>query len=205
MKIQPTQAAVKTEKKRHPVSAGLEALLLAALAVGAVFALRAGYRHYMCTAYPVKYSEYVEQYAEQYDFPPSLVYGVIRTESEFNPDIVSSKDAKGLMQITDDTFEWAQSKTPEDEDLPAEQLFDPQTNIHYGVLIMRLLSQQFEETDTMLAAYNAGMGNVSRWLEDSAYSLDGKSLYHMEYQETLEYVERVRKAQRMYQTLYGVE
>ena len=185
--------------------ASLEILVLAVLAVGAVFTLRAGYHHYMRTAYPIEYSEYVEQYAEQYGFSPSLVYAVIRTESEFNPDIVSSKEAKGLMQITDDTFDWAQSKSPEKEELPPEMLFDPQTNIHYGVLIMRLLSEQFEETDTMLAAYNAGMGNVSRWLQDSAYSLDGKTLYHMEYQETLQYVERVRDAQRMYQTLYGVE
>lgn len=183
----------------------LEVVLLAALTVGAVLALRAGYHHYMRTAYPIKYSEFVEQYADQYGFSPSLVYAVIRTESEFNPDIVSGKKAKGLMQITDDTFAWAQSKSPEKEDLPPEALFDPETNIHYGVFIMQLLSLQFEETDTMLAAYNAGMGNVSEWLRDSSYSLDGKTLYHMEFQETIQYVERVRDAQRMYQTLYGVE
>ena len=195
----------KEERKRCPAAVVLEILVLAALTAGALLALRAGYHHYMRAAYPLKYSEYVEQYADQYGFSPSLVYAVIRTESEFDPDIVSYKEAKGLMQITDDTFDWAQSKSPEKEDLPPETLFDPQTNIHYGVFIMRLLSDQFENPDTMLAAYNAGAGSVTRWLRDPAYSQDGKTLYDMEFQETVQYVERVREAQKMYQTLYGVE
>ena len=197
---------VKTEHKKRRLSVVLlEILVLAVLTAGAVLALRAGYHYYMRAAYPIKYSEFVEQYADQYGFSPSLVYAVIRTESEFDPDIISYKEAKGLMQITDDTFDWAQSKSPEKEDLPPEALFDPETNIHYGVFIMRLLSDQFEDPDTMLAAYNAGAGSVTRWLRDPAYSQDGKTLCDMEFQETVQYVERVREAQEMYQTLYGVE
>ena len=70
---------------------------------------------------------------------------------------------------------------------------------------MRLLLDQFEDTDTMLAAYNAGPGAVGGWLANEDYSRDGRTLYHIPYEETLHYVERVRKAQEMYRTLYDLE
>ena len=70
---------------------------------------------------------------------------------------------------------------------------------------MRLLLEQFSDTDTMIAAYNAGPTRVSEWLEETTYSKDGKTLYHIPYEETLHYVERVRKAQEMYRTLYDLE
>ena len=133
------------------------------------------------------------------------VYAVIRTESEFEPEVVSRANAKGLMQMKDTTFTDLQRRAGEPEPLPPESLFDPETSIRYGVYYMRLLLDQFEDTDTMLAAYNAGPGTVGGWLEDADCSRDCKTLYHIPYEETLHYVERVRKAQEMYRTLYDLE
>ena len=186
---------------RYLMEAGILLTVLAAV----TFALRYGYYRYMRSAYPMKYKEYVEAYADTYGITPSLIYAVIRTESEFDPDVVSRAQAKGLMQITDATFAWVQMRAGEKEPLPPENLFDPETNIHYGVYYMRLLLEQFSDTDTMSAAYNAGPTRVSEWLEETAYSKDGKTLYHIPYEETLQYVERVRKSQEMYRTLYDLE
>lgn len=186
---------------RYLTEAGILLTVLAAVTI----ALRYGYYRYMRSAYPIKYKEYVEAYADTYGITPSLIYAVIRTESEFDPDVVSRAEAKGLMQITDATFAWVQMRAGEKEPLPPEKLFDPETNIHYGVYYMRLLLEQFSDTDTMIAAYNAGPTRVSEWLEETAYSKDGKTLYHIPYEETLHYVERVRKAQEMYRTLYDLE
>lgn len=186
---------------RYLMEAGILLTVLAAV----TFALRYGYYRYMRSAYPMKYKEYVEAYADTYGITPSLIYAVIRTESEFDPDVVSRAQAKGLMQITDATFAWVQMRAGEKEPLPPENLFDPETNIHYGVYYMRLLLEQFSDTDTMIAAYNAGPTRVSEWLEETAYSKDGKTLYHIPYEETLQYVERVRKSQEMYRTLYDLE
>ncbi len=180
------------------------AALLAGLALITVL-LRYGYHQYMRAAYPIKYSEYVQAYADTYGFTPSLIYAVIRTESEFEPEVVSRANAKGLMQMKDTTFTDLQRRAGEPEPLPPEKLFDPETNIHYGVYYMRLLLDQFEDTDTMLAAYNAGPTRASEWLQNPYYSKDGKTLYHIPYEETLHYVERVRKAQEMYRTLYKLE
>ena len=56
---------------------------------------------------PYKYNEYVDKYSEEYDLDPLLVLAVIKTESNFDKDAVSKKEAKGLMQIMDKTGEWA--------------------------------------------------------------------------------------------------
>ena len=186
----------KQEKAGRPKALRLLAeavLLLAALTLAAA-ALRFGYHRYMRSAYPIRYSDYVEAYAGAYGFTPSLVYAVIRTESEFEPEVVSRANAKGLMQMKDTTFTDLQRRAGEPEPLP-----------RYGVYYMRLLLDQFEDTDTMLAAYNAGPGAVGGWLANEDYSRDGKTLYHIPYEETLHYVERVRKAQEMYRTLYDLE
>ena len=95
-----------TRRRRIPV--WLELVLLLVLLALAAWGLRVGYIRYMRSAYPVEYEAYVEAYAEEYELPPSLLYAVIRTESEFNPDAVSSAGAVGLMQLTEDTFSWAQ-------------------------------------------------------------------------------------------------
>ena len=54
--------------------------------------------------YPRKYNDLVEQYAAEYDLDPLLVYSFIRTESGFDPGATSSVDARGLMQMTEETF-----------------------------------------------------------------------------------------------------
>lgn len=187
-------------KKRRRLWLTLAALLLA-LALAALL-LWGGYRKYMRSAYPVKYEELVTRYAQEYGFEPSFLYAVIRTESSFNPDAVSSADAIGLMQITEVTFDWAQMRSPEDEALPVNELFDPETNIRYGAMVLSLLREIYPDTTTFLAAYNAGIGNVRRWLEDPAYSDDGETLKAIPYSETAQYVERIPAAQKMYRELY---
>ena len=131
----------KQEKAGRPKALRLLAeavLLLAALTLAAA-ALRFGYHRYMRSAYPIRYSDYVEAYAGAYGFTPSLVYAVIRTESEFEPEVVSRANAKGLMQMKDTTFTDLQRRAGEPEPLPPESLFDPETSIRYGVYYMRLL------------------------------------------------------------------
>ena len=104
------------------------------------------------------------------------------------------------MQLTEDTYEWALSKLQEE----SGDLFDPDTNILCGVKVPEMLFSRFEDTRTALAAYNAGIGNVSRWLEDTTYSSDGVTLDTIPYPETEDYIQRVLNAQKMYQTVYKI-
>ena len=153
--------------------------------------------------YPLKYSASVEAVAEEYHFPPSLIYAVIYTESKFNPNALSSANAKGLMQITDETYQWACLRIGK-EVSDSDSLFDPETNITYGGLILSLLVDRFENIETALAAYNAGQGKVTEWLKNPSYSKDGKTLTHIPYEETENYVRRVIYIQEKYQNLYNI-
>ena len=67
--------------------------------------------------YPRKYEQLVEKWAAAYELDPLLVYAFIRTESGFDPQATSSVDARGLMQMTEETFLWMRSKIAPEEPL----------------------------------------------------------------------------------------
>ncbi|MGL5329149.1 MAG: lytic transglycosylase domain-containing protein, partial [Peptostreptococcaceae bacterium] len=120
--------------------------------------------------YPKKYSIYVEKYSKEYDLDENLVYSVIKAESKFDKDAVSRKGAKGLMQISDITRDWA----IEELELGKIDIFDPETNIKIGCWYLRKLYKQFGDLDLVIAAYNGGSGNVRKWLGNESYSKDGR-------------------------------
>ena len=183
----------------------IEIVALAVCLVMSCVLLHHSYRKYLRTCYPNPFEELVLSCAEEYRFDPSLLMALIYTESHFEAEAQSSVGAKGLMQLMDSTFEWAQIRleTPEDARLDPVQLYDPAVNIRYGSYVLYLLREEFTTEDTVLAAYNAGIGTVREWLQDTAYSDDGKSLRKIPYPETNDYVKRVRAAQDMYRRLYA--
>lgn len=193
--------APRRSAKRTLLRIGGSAVLL----VLAVLLLSRGYHHYLTRVYPMEHAQLVNDAAAEYNLPPSLVFAVIHTESSFQEQALSPADAKGLMQLTDDTFRWALSRSGETGKYTPEDLYDPAINIHYGVYVLSLLGEQFEYTETVLAAYNAGQGRVSSWLRDPALSADGKRLDSIPYPETETYVDRVLEAQKRYRTLYHID
>ncbi|MGI6255999.1 MAG: lytic transglycosylase domain-containing protein [Acutalibacter sp.] len=150
--------------------------------------------------YPQGYAQLVEKEAEEFQLDPDLVFAVIKTESGFDPEAKSHADAMGLMQLTQETFDWIVTLYPLED--PAAGVYDPQANIHCGCALLRLLLDQYGSVDVALAAYNAGMGNVSQWLDSREYSHDGATLHTIPYPETDAYVKKVRRAYGMYQKLY---
>ncbi len=160
------------------------------------------YRYFIISAYPLQYEEYVEEAARDYGVDPALIYAVIRTESEFQPDAVSSQGAMGLMQLMPSTFEWLQDKRGQQPHYTEQQLCDPQINIDYGVYMLSILQQEFSDEVAVLSAYNAGMGITGRWLEDKDYSSDGRTLSSIPYDETRNYVQQVLASRDQYNSLY---
>jgi soluble lytic murein transglycosylase len=174
-------------------------LLLAVSAVSAL-AMHQMYRR----MYPLKYLEAVKHYSGMYGLDPLLVMSVIRVESMFRPDAVSSKNAIGLMQVTKGTGRWAAEKLGL-KDYTDEKLFEPDTNIHIGCWYLASLYREFGDTDLVLAAYNAGSGSVSRWLSDARYSKTGETLDSIPFGETERYVKKVKDSIRIYNRLYENE
>lgn len=152
--------------------------------------------------YPIKYSNYVKNAAENYNLEEALIYSVIKTESNFNPDADSNAGAKGIMQIMPKSFEWMQKLRK--ENLNESELYNPETNIDYGCYLLRYFLDFYRDERCAVAAYNAGFV-VSGWLSNEEYSSDGKTLDSIPYNETSNYVEKVEKAKEMYIKLYFSE
>jgi len=96
----------------------------------------------------------IDFYARDYNVSPALVKAVIKAESNFDPYVVSSAGARGLMQLMPSTA----------LEMKVEDTFDPEQNIGGGVqYLARMLELFNNDTRLALAAYNAGPGNVLRY------------------------------------------
>ena len=149
--------------------------------------------------YPMEYFELVERTCGEYGLETALLMGLILTESSFDPQAVSSVGAQGLTQIMPETFDWLQGKTG--EALPLDALFEPETSVRYGALLLRVLLDEFGLPETALAAYHAGRGRVNQWLRDPAVSPDGRALSHIPSNDTRHYVNKVMKAYVRYEEI----
>ncbi len=153
--------------------------------------------------YPVRYEDLVVKYSEQYSVDEALIYAIINCESGFDPNAVSAAGAIGLMQITPETFQWLQTKDDIEETLPEGDLYDPETNIKYGALLISLNVEEFGNVRTAIASYNAGRGKVAEWLADERYSADSRTLMAIPYKETEDYVEKVIRNYQIYKERLG--
>jgi soluble lytic murein transglycosylase-like protein len=130
-----------------------------------------------------QYHPIVIDAAKRYDVDPSLVYAIISRESGGNPQVVSSRGAKGLMQLMDGTA----------SDMGVHDAFDPRENIDGGTKYFRMMLDRFDgDVRLALAAYNAGPGAVDEYGGIPPY------------QETVEYVERVLDTYERVKPLFNV-
>ena len=160
-----------------------------------------------------KYRPLVHQFAQQYHISPSLVFAIIRTESNFNPYAVSSAPAYGLMQLVPTSGGRDAYRKAKGQDVAPSRdyLFDPANNIELGTAYLNVL--MFNQLESVahtvsreycvIAAYNTGAGNVFRTFSrdrvaavNQINSLHPAGVYdqlhqHLPYQETRSYLEKV--------------
>lgn len=158
---------------------------------------------YITTKYPLIYEESMERYSTEYNIDFYLIASIINVESKYDKNAVSKKGAKGLMQISSQTGQWA-SEVLSIEDYDDDMLFNPETNIKIGSWYLDTLMGEFDNRlDLVLAAYNAGSGNVSKWLCQREYSDDGENLTNIPFKETEDYLKRVKQNYKVYSKIYG--
>ena len=192
--------SIKKKKKRR-IWIPVAVLVILFVAVGAIFAARV-IREIEMRMYPIEYSEYVDKYSEEFGVDKAVIYAVIRTESGFRPDVTSSAGARGLMQMIEDAFNWSQQRYGTEEVVDFDMAFDPETNIKYGTYILKLLYDEFGDYDLVFAAYHAGRGSVSAWLDNPKYSKDGVLTDIPS--DTRHYINKVNQALIMYHKLYDL-
>ena len=172
-----------------------------------------------------KYRSVVLRYAEQYKMSPSLVFAIIRTESNFNPYAVSPVPAYGLMQLVPTSGGREAYRRAKGEDVAPtrDYLFDPQNNVELGTAYLNVLMfNQLDEVANeisreycVIAAYNTGPGNVLRTFSKNRTTavqqingLQPATLYdklrsNLPYQETRHYLEKVTTYRKTYVSTSG--
>lgn len=159
----------------------------------------------ICIIFPIEHYQYIEKYSQQYNLDPALVCAVINTESHFNADAQSNKGAKGLMQLMDDTASWVATQIPI-ENFNVFRTKEPELNIQLGCWYLSFLEKKYNGDLTLIvAAYNAGCGNIDKWLADNRYSHDGQSLHSIPFKETSGYVTRIKINSFVYKWLIKVK
>ena len=152
--------------------------------------------------YPLEYTEYVEKYSSKNELDKMLVYAIIKAESNFEPNITSTSGAMGLMQLMDSTAEEMAEKLGIEYTVK-EILYQPETNIKIGTKYFAELLKSFEgNIELALAAYNAGIGNVTKWIENGTIKADGSDIENIPYKETNNYVRKILRDYKIYQELY---
>jgi len=102
----------------------------------------------------IRYDTLIRSLAGKHSISPSLIHAMIKNESNYNPYAVSSKGAKGLMQLMPKTA----------SNYGVDDPYDPRQNIEAGIKHMKnLLSVYDGKLNLALAAYNAGQGAVKKY------------------------------------------
>ncbi|NOY14328.1 MAG: lytic transglycosylase domain-containing protein [Deltaproteobacteria bacterium] len=129
------------------------------------------FRFYRGTGETYRLESLINHFAEKFSLDAALIKAVIKVESNFDPTVVSSKGARGLMQLMPETA----------NEVGVDNPFDPSQAIYGGSLYLRKMLDSFDRNvDYALAAYNAGPETVRKYGGIPPY------------RETRNYVKRVK-------------
>lgn len=149
--------------------------------------------------YPIKYENYIEKYAKEEEIEEELIYAIIKNESNFKPDAISNKNALGLMQLMENTAYEVEKEFK--MDLDKNQILEPENNIKLGTRYLSNLIKKYNSTELALAAYNAGSGNVDKWIKDGVLKEDGSDIENIPFKETNNYIRRILRDYKIYKKL----
>ncbi len=181
-----------------------ERLMVDAYAEVLAQGVRPGQEQLWELAWPRPYDEiFGELFSETLSISPELVLSIMREESGFRPEVVSSAGAYGLLQIMPDTGARLARKVGHDPFSP-EDLFFPQVNIKLGATYLDELKKRFpDRPSAAVGSYNAGPEAVAGWLRGEAMLDDDIWVEKIPYSQTRSYVKRVLRSLNVYHTFYG--
>ena len=194
----PRQSKKQKRSAWVPVTAVLLALALAGTILFSAFREKIDRWEY-----PQRYEAYVEYYSGKYGIDPMILYAFIRTESNFDPAVDSDAGARGLMQITEVTFDWITTKIAPTEALTFDDLYDPEINIRFGTYFVSYCLKRYDNhLATAAAAYHNGVGAVDTLLAEAQYSSDGITLDRYPYPQMRQYVKKITESYQRYSEIY---
>ena len=164
-------------------------VVLGAVAAAALgYVLRTSPPWYDRIRYPLHYTVYIRAHAKEHHLDPALMAAVIYQESRVRPSVESSSGAIGLMQLTPSTARGIAIRTGGNA-FETSDLYNAEINIRYGAWYLDNLFAKYHDEKLVLAAYNAGQGNVDKWIAHHEA---------IQFPETRAYVARVEHLKEVY-------
>jgi soluble lytic murein transglycosylase len=154
-------------------------------------------------AYPGGYFPVIRALPEIQRVDTLLISAIIREESAYNPNAVSSAGALGLMQVMPQTGEKIAEQLDSQQLFRRERLFEPCYNIRFGSWYLRHLAEKFPNNLVyVIAAYNAGPEVVSKWVQLRGDKDQDEFIESIPYTETRNYVKKVLRSYGEYKRIY---
>ncbi|MEA5623642.1 transglycosylase SLT domain-containing protein [Nostoc sp. UHCC 0251] len=159
---------------------------------------------YWQARYPFPYLREIEKWSTDRQLNPLLVTALMRQESRFQPKIKSIADATGLMQVLPSTAKWIAPQIK--VDFKTISLENPNDNIMMGTWYLDHTHEQYNNNSLLaIASYNAGPGNVSKWLQTLTTQDPDEFVEEIPFDETKNYVRQVFGNYWNYLRLYNPE
>jgi soluble lytic murein transglycosylase len=159
------------------------------------------WREHWEIAYPRPYLATVTAEAKKSGIPSSLAYAIMREESSFDPTAVSGAPAYGLMQFTLDTGKHIGKKLG--LSINDAALKTPAVSIALGCRYLADLRERYPSCPPLaIPSYNAGPGNIRKWLKQRPIEDLDLFVERIPFDETRDYTKRVLKSYAAYLFLY---
>lgn len=155
---------------------------------------------YQTSRSKINYQEEIYEYSEKYNVDPLLTASIIKVESDYNKDAKSDQGAQGLMQLLDETASHAADLT--DKEFYPDKLSDVEYNLDLGIAYYDYLYRYYNNRDLALAAYNGGVGNVDKWIDEGLIDPVDPNTQNIPFEETRQYVTKIDANYDVYKKFY---
>lgn len=151
--------------------------------------------------YPRRYISEVSSASELYGVEKELIFSIIKAESRFFPYAKSRKNARGLMQLSENTWQYACRSL----ELDLNKIYEKESNIRAGTWYFSQLLKEFQDEHLAIIAYNAGPSKVREWIASGLVGGKDAQEWQVPYGETKLYLLRVMEYKKKYLQIYRLD
>ena len=155
-------------------------------------------------SYPMEdtFAADIKANAEEFGIPEAILWGFVRTQSDFSSNKVSPDGSIGLTQLTPEEFAMILERILKEEPQSADLLYAPKTNLRCGAAYLSFLYHRYGVWETAFAAYEVGTDTVDAWLSDPDLVDAHGTLAKIPDAELAAQAEKTLTACDLYQRLY---
>lgn len=176
--------------------------ILGLIVIGIVMAIIISFSivAYQTSRQKIAYQDEIKKYSEKYNMDPLLIASIIKVESDYDNGAHSNQNAKGLMQLLDTSAKHSAELIG--EEYYPDKLKDVDYNLNLGVGYFNYLYKYYNNVDLALAAYNGGIGNVDKWINEKKIDKHAPDPTKIPVEETRQYVIKINSNYDLMKVFY---